>query len=358
MAKPPPIPGLPRHPSEAPDLGKRGKYRVISRVGRWVVGNVYSGERLEDQTACTVLFPDVLPKDIRAFTAEVSDEIARNRLLAGLPIVGPAYVGQTTDRRVFLVLPDCSGISLEQRIRERGPLNPGAAMQLAVLLSDALTRLHYRARYIGEIRPWMVLLPVHRHQRWRLLDLGISRGVFARTIKPPRVSPNYSSPAVREGAAPDAQDDVYALGALIYYMLTGHPAAPSGGMMPSRRNPALGAFQGYLDGIVLQATAPDPARNIQPYDSMLSMSRTLRGLRDLYRLTPAGQKAVLRLRSEQGQRPPPVPGASPLPANALGFVESDGPSFLTQAELESIEGYSFQELEVDDEGEDPQGSTQ
>ena len=344
MAKPPPIPGLlPRQPThQAPDLGRR-KYRAGRRIGRWVVGNIYSGEELVSGDPVTVLFPDVVAGEVEPFMQALTDEIGRNRLLVGLPVVGYVYVGQTVDHRVFCVLPNTEGDTLETFVRNRGTPPTVAAIQLAVLLADALMRLHYRSRFIGELRPWTVLLPSSRSEQLQVLDLGITRGLYQRTISPPRPSPNYASPNVREGGEPEVADDIYTLGALFYFALSGRHPPPHGPALPSQVHD-LGPFSTFLDGMVAQAMAPDPEKGIDPLPDMLAFSRALRGLRDLHRLSPEGQRAVLMLRAEgRGARPPPVPGAQPPPESTLGFVE--GPLVLTGAELDSIESQSLAELD-------------
>lgn len=345
MAKPPPLPTmLPRQPTpQAPDLGKR-KYRAIRRVGRWLVGNVYSGEDLSSGKPVTVLFPDVVAAEVEPFVAAMNDEIGRNRLLVGLPILGFAYVGQTIDKRVFTVLPDARGTTLDGFVRERGTPPPIAALQLTVMLADALMRLHYRSRFIGELRPWTVLLPSDRSETLQVIDLGITRGLFSRSIAPPKASVNYASPNVRSGGEPGVADDIYTLGALLYFALCGQHPPPSGTPLPSRRG-KLGAFSSFLDGMVVQAMAPEPEKGIDPLTDMLEFSRALRGLRDLHQLSGDGQRAVLMLRSEgRGARPPPVPGGTPAPLAALGFVET-GPTVLTRAEIESIETQSVAEMD-------------
>ncbi len=342
---------LPRQPTpKPPDLGKR-RYRAIRRVGRWLVGNVYSGADLSSGGSVTVLFPDVVAAEVGPFMAAMNDEIGRNRLLVGLPILGFTYVGQTIDNRVFAVLPDARGTTMDGFVRARGVPAPLAALQLAVMLADALMRLHYRSRFIGELRPWTVLLPSDRSESLQVIDLGITRGLFDSTIAPPKPSLNYASPHVRAGGEPGVADDIYTLGALLYYALCGEHPPPAGTPLPSRRG-KLGAFSSFLDGMVVQAMAPEAERGIEPLSDMLEFSRALRGLRDLHRLSSDGQRAVLMLRSEgRGARPPPVPGATPPPLAALGFVET-GPLLLTQAEIESIENQSVVELDSVDAEEE------
>ncbi|MCA9540341.1 MAG: hypothetical protein KC620_15690 [Myxococcales bacterium] len=318
------------------DYGR--SYRATRRVTRWPVGTLFAGEVLPSGAPCTLVFPDILASEVEAFVRELADEVARNRLLVGLPIMGIQHAGQTMEQRAFLVLPPLiDAPSLEERIRRQGPFDPLLALQVSVLLADAVARLHYRARALGELRPWQVLLPTNRREQLRLFDLGIPRGLHRRTIAPPRVDPHFASPAVREGEAPRAADDVYSVGALLYFMLTGEPPPLHAEPLPSRQRDTLGPFGSFLDGLVLQAIRPGQARGAEAFEDMNAFARGLRGLRDLHRLSGDATRSVLVVRGPERSARLPA-GAEPLPIGAVGFIESDGPSFLTQAELESIEG--------------------
>lgn len=315
------------------DYGR--SYRAGKRLTRWPVGTVYAGEIKPSGAPCTIVFPDVLPNAIEAFVRGFTDEVGRNRLLVGLPILGVTHVGVNLDRRAFLVLPPVAEAeSVEERVRTHGPLAPLVALQIAVMLADALARLHYRVRAVGEIRPWQVLLPADRRETLRLFDLGVPRGLWNHTITPPRVDAHYAAPPVRAGNVPTAADDIYSVGAVLHFMLSGEPPPLTANPFPPNRS-HLGPFASYIDGLLLQALAPDPDRGAEAFEDMRAFARALRGLRDLHRLSPTARRALVTAPTPEGAR---IPGAERMPTGALGFIESDGPSFLTQADLESIEG--------------------
>jgi hypothetical protein len=274
----------------------------------------------------------------------------QSRLLVGLPVLSYVYAGQTLDRRAFGVLPVITGRTLADKVAADGPLTPVGALQVAVVIADATSRMHSRGRTLGELRPASVLLPSDRSETLRVVDLGIPRGLYKRTIAPPAVDPIYASPSVREGRMPRVADDLYALGAVLHFLLTGQdpptPSAAAPFVLPSRVT-RLGAFAAFVDGLVTAAmSAPGPQGNNERLHDMARFARALRGLRDLHRLSPTAQRTILALRPEgRGQRPPPAPGVERDDADQLGFIETgqtrdDLPMLLSEEALESIEALS------------------
>jgi hypothetical protein len=194
-----------------------------------------------------------------------------------------------------------------------------------------------------------VLLPEDRSQPLRVVDLGVSRGLFAQCIAPPRPDARYASPRVVAGAFPDAHDDVHALGAFLRFLLTG---LPPGEKLPSRERP-LGPFAHFLDGLVLAALSATEAPDGGRFPDMLQLARSLRGLRDLHRLSPQARRAVLSLLPERsGSRPPPVPGQQRARTDeALGFVETrpgvaEPPAVLSEEALQSIETLTIHDADL------------
>jgi serine/threonine protein kinase len=353
MPKPPPVPELGAPKSGVLRLqSAERRYKAVRRAARWSMGPVYTGEVLPDRAPCTIVFPEVVGGDVEELLAGVEREIRARDVLAGLPVLSFLYAGQTVERRAFLVLPPALGRTLGDKVEADGPLKPAAALQVAVVVADALVRLHARGRCLGELRPESVLLPEDRSQPLRMIDLGVARGLFARCIAPPLPEPGYSSPRVRAGAYPDARDDVHALGALLRFLLTGRPPSER---LPSRERP-LGPFAAFLDGVVVAALSATETPAGGQFPDMLQLARSLRGLRDLHRLSPQARRTILSLLPERpGTRPPPVPGRPAAHEEALDFVETDSgaapepPALLSEEALQSIETASIHDADQLDE---------
>ena len=361
MPLPPPVPKLDLPRSHTGPIGKDDgqQFKAVKRLGRWPIGHVYDGTVLPDGAPCTIVFPDILGGEIEAWLADMGTGRVHNEALVGLPILSFVYAGVTVDHRAFAVLPHISGLTVADRVERGGPLSPVAALQVAVVLADAISRLHTRGRVLGELRPASIYLPRTREQSLRVVDLGLPRGLFARTISPPTLDPVYASAAVRSGRPPRPVDDIFALGAVLHFVLTGNDPPtelPPDVMVFPSRQVRLGLFGAFLDGIVSTALGARVAGRSERLGDMHKMARALRGLRDLHRLSPAAQQAVLALRPEgRSPRPPPTPGEKrPGGPELLGFIESrstrdDLPLLLSDEALESIEALSSESGRRDDD---------
>lgn len=339
MPAPPPLPRGSKR-SKTPvnagpiEAGDSKQFRAARRLGRWLVGQAFQGEIKPDGAPCTIVFPDLVGSEVEAWLADMKLELQKNRALVGLPILSWIYAGQTVDHRAFAVLPPIVGRALDAHITKQGPMEPVAALQIAVMLADAIGRLHSRGRVLGELRPSSILLPSDRTETLRVVDLGIPRQLFRHSIQPPLPDPVFASPGVRGGAQPRPADDRWAVGAILHYLLT---ASDPGDLLPSRLRP-LGPFSPYLDGLVGAAMGNLEAGGMERLPDMQHLARALRGLRDLHRLSPQARQTILALR-------PHADAAAPSAAS-LAFIETGAgtqaelPTLLSDDLLDSIEALS------------------
>jgi hypothetical protein len=135
-------------------------------------------------------------------------------------------VVQTLDGTTALVLDFAAGGSLAAVVAARGPLQPGEAVTLLVPLAEALADLHDHAIAHGDLAPGNVLFSADG--RPLLSDLGVSRILGARQSH--WSTPGFSDP---DPAADARASDVWGLGALAWFAVTGepppgpdHPSAP------------------------------------------------------------------------------------------------------------------------------------
>jgi serine/threonine-protein kinase len=165
-----------------------------------------------------------------------------------------------------LVMDFVSGRPLSERIAE-GPLPPEEAVAIAGVVADALAVAHDHGIVHRDIKPANIL--VDDDGAVHLVDFGIaalmdapSDGLTADSTMVGTL--RYAAPERLAGGEVSPRSDVWALGAVLYEMLTGVPAVtaadPVGALAASQAAPAtLEGVPPYLASVIAQAMATDPA---------------------------------------------------------------------------------------------------
>ena len=169
---------------------------------------------------------------IKVITPElVDDERTRARFLSEAraaaavehPNVLPVYGAGVADGQAYLVMRYVHGDDLRTLVRREGPLSPERAAAIAVALGDALDAIH-RAGYVHrDVKPANVLLDETGHVY--LSDFGLAKHALATaglTESGRWVGTlDFAAPEQIRGGKVDARADVYALGGVLHFMLTG-----------------------------------------------------------------------------------------------------------------------------------------
>ena len=139
------------------------------------------------------------------------------------PNVLPIYGAGVADGQAYLVMRYVPGDDLRTLVRREGPLSAERAAEVAVALGDALDAIH-RAGYVHrDVKPANVLLDADGHVY--LSDFGLAKQVLASaglTESDRWVGTlDFAAPEQIRGGQVDARADVYALGGVLYFMLTG-----------------------------------------------------------------------------------------------------------------------------------------
>jgi serine/threonine-protein kinase len=142
--------------------------------------------------------------------------------------------GELEDGRPFLLMDKAEGQTLEQRLM-LGPLAPATSLGIARELLCALETVHRRGIVHRDIKPANVIVALEGEHVLdvQLLDFGISHALSqpsrrAASVEPQLAgTPLYMAPEQLQDAPVDARTDLYAVGVLLYEMLTGR--LPFGG---------------------------------------------------------------------------------------------------------------------------------
>jgi serine/threonine protein kinase len=147
-----------------------------------------------------------------------------------------------TKSRIYLVMEYAEGKSLRAVMGERRGFSPGDAIEIVKQICSALVYLHAQGIVHRDLKPDNVL--IGPDGQIKLLDFGIAMDEAARRLtwfglSPPIGTPDYMAPEQVRGKRGDVRTDLYALGTMLYEMITGelpYPEANAHAMMRAKLN--------------------------------------------------------------------------------------------------------------------------
>lgn len=249
------------------------RYELMEKIGEGGMAVVYKAR-------CTFLDRWVAIKILRdqyANNPEFVDRFQREARaaarLAHPNIVSIYDVGEDQGRH-FIVMEYVQGENLKDYLSRRGPLTPQTVAEMGQQVAAALAHAHCRGIIHRDIKPHNLL--VSPEGQVKVTDFGIARAAAASSLTETGVvlgSVHYFSPEQAQGGAVDARSDIYALGVVLYELLTGEP--PFTGDSPiaialshlDSEPPAVAELCPYvpedLEQAIMKAMAKDPAHRYQ-----------------------------------------------------------------------------------------------
>jgi serine/threonine-protein kinase len=201
-----------------------GRYELAAVIGRGGMGTVYEATDLVlGRSVAVKLLPGLLadqdPTSIARFEREARAAAALNH-----PAVVAVYDTGEDDGARFIVMELISGRSLEAILREQGPLEPERAAEITARVADALAAAHGAGIVHRDIKPANVM--VAEDGSVKVLDFGIARAMDGTTLTQNAMvlgTAAYMSPEQALGKPADERSDIYALGCVLYTLITGRP---------------------------------------------------------------------------------------------------------------------------------------
>ncbi|GAB3796224.1 Stk1 family PASTA domain-containing Ser/Thr kinase [Humibacter antri] len=274
-----------------PMLGRLidGRYQVRSRIARGGMATVYLATdlRLERRVAIKVMHGHLA--DDAQFKNRFVQEARSAARLAHPNVVSVFDQGQDADM-AYLVMEYLPGITLRDLLRDYGRLTPEQTIDITDAVLSGLAAAHRAGIVHRDLKPENVLLA--DDGRIKIGDFGLARAVTNSTGTGQALLGTiaYLSPELVTRGVADARSDIYALGIMMFEMLTGeqpfkgeqpmqvaYQHANDAVPRPSRLNPDVPP---QLDDLVLWATAKDPAA--RPADAGVMLERLLQTERELH----------------------------------------------------------------------------
>ncbi len=265
-----------------------GSYQLGERLGIGGMGEVYHAtHRMLARPAAIKLIRRDLISGPNADAAVVAETRFRREAEAAARLQSPHTValydfGVTEDHTPYLVMELLDGMDLEHLVEAYGPLPANRAIHVLRQACASLEEAHAKGLVHRDIKPSN--LHVGRlglvSDFVKVLDFGLVKSITdgdggrpptrftAENVHPG--TPDFMAPEMARGEAVDGRADLYALGCVAYFMLTGHPVFEGANVFhiiarhlneepaaPSRHAP--GPLPAGLDDVVLACLRKDPA---------------------------------------------------------------------------------------------------
>ena len=266
-----------------------GQYTLLEKIGEGGMGVVYRAEHemLRRPTAIKLLpLRSAGEKSLRRFEREA-------QLTARLtnPHTVTVYdFGRTPEGAFYYVMEFLDGVDLERLVRETGALPPGRVVNILRQVCEALAEAHGAGLIHRDIKPANIVLSESGGipDFAKVLDFGLVKEVdesdAAKLTHEDVVAgtPQYLAPeTIQAGYTPDPRSDLYALGAVAYYLLTGSPLFAGRPLQviqshltasPEPLSARLGRpVPPKLEGLVLACLEKDP--NLRPESAQALLDR-------------------------------------------------------------------------------------
>jgi hypothetical protein len=281
-----------------------GRYCIVAPLGKGGMGEVYRADDLALGAAVALKFlPAAVagdPDRLERFRREVA--AARQ---VSHPNVCRVYDIAEADGQAFLSMEFIAGEDLAAVLRKAGRLPPGVAVELARQVARGLQAVHDEGLVHRDLKPANVLLD--GRGRAKLTDFGLAARAEAVTGAEARSgTPAYQAPEQLAGGAISVRTDVYALGVLLYELLTGRrPFAASRRSelvqlqktRPAKPSQLAAGIPAVVDRVVLRCLALDLKDRPASADEVW---RALPGDDALAAALAAGRTPSIRVVAEAG----------------------------------------------------------
>jgi tRNA A-37 threonylcarbamoyl transferase component Bud32 len=292
------------NPSEKPGhLGLLGHYEVTEVIGRGGMGVVLKAvdEKLHRVVAIKVMAPQLATSATarKRFIREAQAAAAvRNEHVIDIHAVEEA------DGLPYLVMEYVSGVSLQERLDQSGPLEPKEILRIGIQVATGLAAAHEQGLIHRDIKPANILLE-NGVERVKITDFGLARAADDASLSQLGLvagTPQYMAPEQAEGKPVDQRADLFSLGSVLYALCTGRA--------PFRASTTMAVLKRVCED------TPRPIREINPGvpDGLVEIIARLHSKDPAERFESATEVAeLLTQHLAHLQRPTLVPAPESLP---------------------------------------------
>ncbi len=300
-------------------------YEILEELGHGGMGVVYKAKDTKLDRFVALKF---LPPHLSQSEEERKRFIHEAKAASALdhPNICTVYeIDETEEGRMFIAMACYQGQSLKDKI-ERGPLSLDEVVDIAMQVARGLVKAHTKEIIHRDIKPANILIT--EDGVVKIVDFGLAK-LTGRTMLTKEGTTlgtaAYMSPEQTQGTSVDHRTDIWALGVVLYEMITGkqpfqgdYEQAVLYSIMNEDPEPITGLRTGVpmeLERIVNKALKKNPAERYQRLDEMLVDLKSVRGDREAVKDSSAGKSRVL---SKPTRKAPLIVGLLFLVALVVG----------------------------------------
>ncbi len=256
---------------------KLGQYQLGEKLGEGGMGEVYLAEHqlLKRPCALKLIKPDVNTNPIAL--ARFEREVQAAAMLSHPNTIEIFDYGHTDDGTFYYVMQYLPGLTVSDLVHKAGPMPPGRAIYIMRQVCGALAEAHRYGLVHRDLKPANILVAIlgGKCDFAKVLDFGLVKLTTAPDA--PQLTADYTVSGTPQYMSPeqatatkevDGRADIYSLGAILYFMLTGRPpfegTNPTELMIAHARDPVVPPSHhrpevpADLEAVVLRCLAKKP----------------------------------------------------------------------------------------------------
>ena len=197
------------------------RYEVVEELGKGGMGRVYKAldKEINEEVAIKVLKPEIASDETTV--ERFRNELKFARKIAHKNICKMYHLAKDADTP-YITMEYVAGEDLKSLVKRKGKITEKEAISIAQHVSEGLVEAHRLGVVHRDLKPQNIMIDTNGDAK--IMDFGIARSVEAPGVTQTGImigTPDYISPEQAEGEEADQRSDIYALGVILYEMVTG-----------------------------------------------------------------------------------------------------------------------------------------
>jgi serine/threonine-protein kinase len=296
-------------------------YQLLTPIGSTAYGRAFRARHTVQQREVALHFLTLEDDGEGTLARALPLAVAKCAQLSHPNVIALEEHGRTVgDDSAYLVTEPLEGVSLEAQLHDSGVLSLSRALTITLQIGRALRAAHKLGIVHGALTPANVrLLRKEGGELVRVVGFGCTMLSPRHLLPVAGFSSPYCAPECVRGGSPDTRSDVFAVGALLFRMLTGRaPSLP----VVDEEPPSVAAFSvepipRELDELVARCLEADPERRLS---DLVELMRDLRAVARSQHVADEGPSTI----SEVSLAPPEMPPADSDSSGSIFGAETTG----------------------------------